>query len=71
VGLDPNTGYLEGSVPLDEQRQVKVNQSMETEIPGIYAAGDIRSGSPQQVSTAVGDGTIAGIAAQNFLQKLK
>jgi thioredoxin reductase (NADPH) len=71
VGLDPNTGYLEGSVPLDEQRQVKVNQSMETEIPGIYAAGDIRSDSPQQVSAAVGDGTIAGIAAQNFLQKLK
>jgi thioredoxin reductase (NADPH) len=71
VGLDPNTGYLEGSVPLDEQRQVKVNQQMETEIPGIYAAGDIRSGSPRQVSTAVGDGTIAGIAAQSYLQKLK
>jgi thioredoxin reductase (NADPH) len=71
VGLDPNTGYLEGSVPLDEQRQVKVNQSMETEIPGIYAAGDIRSGSPRQVSAAVGDGTIAGIAAQRFLQNLK
>jgi thioredoxin reductase (NADPH) len=70
VGLDPNTGYLEGSVPLDEQRQVKVNQSMETEIPGIYAAGDIRSGSPRQVSVAVGDGTIAGIAAQRFLQNL-
>jgi thioredoxin reductase (NADPH) len=71
VGLDPNTGYLEGSVPLDELRQVKVSQSMETEIPGIFAAGDIRSGSPRQVSAAVGDGAVAGIAAQGFLQKLK
>jgi len=70
VGLDPNTGYLEGAVPLDENRQIKVNQWMESEVPGIFAAGDIRSGSPRQVSTAVGDGAIAAIAAQRFLQKL-
>ena len=70
VGLDPNTGYLEGAVPLDENRQIKVNQRMESEVPGIFAAGDIRSGSPRQVSTAVGDGAIAAIAAQRFLQKL-
>jgi len=71
VGLDPNTDFLEGTVPLDEQRQVKVNQWMETDVPGILAAGDIRSGSPRQVSTAAGDGAIAGIAAQRFLQKTK
>lgn len=71
VGLDPNTDYLEGVVPLDEQKQIIVNESMETEIPGIFAAGDIRSGSPRQVSTAAGDGATAGMAAQGFLQKLK
>lgn len=70
VGLDPNTGYLEGIVPLDEQRQVIVNEWMETEIPGIFAAGDIRSNSPRQVTAAVGDGATAGIATQRFLQKL-
>jgi thioredoxin reductase (NADPH) len=71
VGLDPATDYLEGAVPLGEQRQVKVNQWMETDVPGIFAAGDIRGGSPRQVSTAAGDGAVAGIAAQRFLQKLK
>jgi thioredoxin reductase (NADPH) len=58
-------------VSLDEQRQVKVNQQMETEIAGIYAAGDIRSDSTRQVSAAVGAGAIAGITAQRFLQNLK
>jgi thioredoxin reductase (NADPH) len=71
VGLDPNTGYLEGVVPLDSQRQIVVNQWMETEVPGIFAAGDIRSDSPRQVVTAVGDGAAAGMSAQRFLQKLK
>jgi thioredoxin reductase (NADPH) len=44
---------------------------METEFPGIFAAGDIRSGSPKQVVTAVGDGATAAIAAQRFLQQIK
>jgi thioredoxin reductase (NADPH) len=44
---------------------------METEIPGLFAAGDIRSGSSGQVSTAVGDGATAAMSAQRFLQTLK
>ena len=68
IGLDPNTGYLEGIVPLDDRKQVIVNEWMETRVPGIYAAGDIRSSSPRQVATAVGDGAIAGMSAQRYLQ---
>jgi len=71
VGLDPVTDYLEGVVPLDDKKQVIVNDYMETEIPGIFAAGDIRSKSPGQVSTAVGDGAAAAMSAQRYLQKLK
>ncbi len=70
IGLDPTTGYLEGIVPLDSQGQIIVNEWMETEVPGIFAAGDIRSKSPRQVTAAVGDGAAAGIATQRFLQKL-
>jgi len=70
VGVDPATDYLAGVVPLDGQRQVIVNGWMETAVPGVFAAGDIRSGSPRQVSAAVGDGATAGLAAQRYLQKL-
>jgi thioredoxin reductase (NADPH) len=70
VGLDPNTGYLQGVVPLDEGGQIIVNGWMESEVPGVFAAGDIRGSSPRQVSAAVGDGAAAGMSAQRYLQKL-
>ena len=69
IGLDPNTSYLEGIVPLTESGQIEVNEWMETGLPGVFAAGDIRSNSSRQVSAAVGDGAAAGIAAQRYLQK--
>jgi thioredoxin reductase (NADPH) len=70
VGVMPATAYLDGVVPLDESGRVEVNQNLETKVPGIFAAGDLRQSSPQQVSAAVGDGAIASIAAQKFLQAL-
>ncbi len=70
IGLDPNTGYLQGVIPLDAGGQIVVNGWMESEIPGVFAAGDIRSNSPRQVSAAVGDGAAAGMSAQRYLQKL-
>jgi thioredoxin reductase (NADPH) len=69
IGLDPDTEYLRGAVPLDEQGFIIVDRSMQTEVTGVFAAGDIRSGSPRQVVTAVGDGAVAAIAAQKFLQE--
>lgn len=69
VGLDPNTKYLDGTVPLDSRGQIIVNNKMETEVPYLLAAGDIRSGSPRQIVTAVGDGAIAAISAQRLLQE--
>jgi thioredoxin reductase (NADPH) len=68
IGQEPNTSYLEGIVPLDGQGQIIVDEKMETQVPCIFAAGDIRGGSPRQVAAAVGDGAIAAISAERFLQ---
>jgi thioredoxin reductase (NADPH) len=69
VGLIPNTSYLNGVVNLDKQGRVIVNERMESSTSYILAAGDIRSGSPGQVVTAVGDGATAAITAQKLLQE--
>jgi thioredoxin reductase (NADPH) len=69
IGLVPNTAYLDGIVPLDEHGQIIVNQKMAAEVPYVLAAGDIRSGSPRQVVTAVGDGAVAAVTAQRLLQE--
>jgi thioredoxin reductase (NADPH) len=71
TGLDPNTDYLDGIVPLDDHGQVIVNRSMETEAPYVLAAGDIRSDSPRQIVSAVGDGAIAAISAQRLLREIE
>jgi thioredoxin reductase (NADPH) len=70
IGTEPVTDYLNGMVPLDKEGFVIVNSQMETDVPHVLAAGDIRSGSPRQIAAAVGDGAIAGITAQRLLQKL-
>ena len=69
VGQKPNTDYLKGIVPLDARGYIITNDKMETEIPGILAAGDIRSSSIRQVIAAAGDGATAAIYADRFLAK--
>lgn len=67
LGFTPNTGYLKGVVPLDEHGSVTTNEKMETGVPGVFAAGDIRSNSVRQVITASGDGATAAIYAEKYL----
>jgi len=67
VGLKPDTGYLKGVLPLDEAGYIITNDSLETEIPGVFAAGDIRYNSPRQAITAAGDGAAAAIYAEKFI----
>jgi thioredoxin reductase (NADPH) len=70
VGVEPNTAWLEGLVGLDDERRVMVDHQLQTDHPGVFAAGDVRSGSPCQVASAVGDGAVAAVAAQRVLQLL-
>jgi len=70
VGIEPNTTYLENTVPLSSDQQIIVNDRMETEIPYVLAAGDIRCGSPRQIVTAVGDGAAAALSAMKLLREM-
>ena len=67
VGITPNTAWLKGRVPADEWGFLFTDVNMATTIPGIFAAGDVRSKLLRQISTAVGDGALAAFAAENYL----
>jgi len=67
IGFKPNTDYLKDILPLDAAGYIVTNEKMETEIPGIFAAGDIRRSSIRQVIAAAGDGATAAIYAEKFI----
>ncbi|MFQ5997570.1 MAG: thioredoxin-disulfide reductase [Dehalococcoidales bacterium] len=67
IGFKPNTDYLKGIVSLDANGAIITNEKMETDVPGIFAAGDIRAGSIRQVIAAAGDGATAAIYAERFI----
>jgi thioredoxin reductase (NADPH) len=67
IGLTPNTNYLRGKLRMDEGGHILVNEWMETDIPGLFAAGDIRSQSARQVVSSAGDGATAAIRADHYI----
>lgn len=71
IGTIPNTEVYEGVVPLDDFGYMMTNDRMETEVPGVFAAGDIRPKILRQVVTAAGDGAIAAFSAQKYVEKNK
>jgi thioredoxin reductase (NADPH) len=66
IGYDPATGYVPAEL-LDESRQVKVDMQMRTGIPGLFAAGDLRSQSRRQIVMACADGATATMSAYEYL----
>jgi thioredoxin reductase (NADPH) len=67
IGSEPNSAQWRGLLPLDEAGYIITNELMETKIPGIFAAGDVRHNSARQAITAAGDGATAAMAAKRFL----
>ena len=67
IGQTPNSNFLEGLVPLDKGGHAYVNLWMETELPGLFVAGDVRVDAAKQVVSAAGDGATAAIRADQYL----
>jgi len=67
IGLKPRTEFLRGTLNLDPQGYIVTNEKMETEIPGLYAVGDVRQGSLRQAIIAAGEGATAALMAEKYL----
>lgn len=71
IGLIPNSQAFKSLGICDQEGWIKTNEFMETAVDGIFAVGDVRQTVLRQVATAVGDGSIAGNAAFNYVEALK
>lgn len=67
IGYLPNTEIFRDQIELNRPGYVITNEKMETNIPGVFAAGDVRDKFLKQVATAVGDGAIAGYGAEKYI----
>jgi len=70
IGMIPNSGLFEGIIDMD-RGYIKTDDNMHTNIPGVYAAGDIRVKSLRQVVTAAADGAIAAMQAEKYLAEME
>lgn len=69
IGLDPNTKFLKSSeIMLDEMGFVLTDANLETNVPGVFCAGDVRSGATMQIASAVGEGATAALKIREYLE---
>ena len=71
VGILPNTQFLKDAVKLDEQGFIIADLNMETSVPGVFAAGDVRNTTLRQIATAVGDAAIAAFSAEQYIENVR
>jgi thioredoxin reductase (NADPH) len=70
VGLKPNTEFLkDGPIELDEIGMIKTDANLQTNVPGIFASGDVRSGATAQIASAVGEGATAALKIREYLEE--
>ncbi|MBI2869971.1 MAG: thioredoxin-disulfide reductase [Chloroflexi bacterium] len=69
IGFKPNTAFVKGVLALDDIGSIMVNDRLETSVPGIFAAGDIRHNSIRQVIGAAADGAMAAMSAERYLSE--
>ncbi len=70
IGLDPNTSFLDGALDVDGRGFIVTDPMFRTNVDGIFAAGDVRSGSTKQIASAVGEGAAVAIQIRYYLDAL-
>ncbi|MGN0634672.1 MAG: thioredoxin-disulfide reductase [Acutalibacteraceae bacterium] len=70
IGRTPVTGFLSGAVALDENGYILADESTKTSVPGVFAAGDVRTKLLRQVVTAAADGAVAAHCAEMYLRQI-
>ncbi len=68
VGLKPNSEFLGGQLEADEIGLIKTDENLMSSMPGVFVAGDIRSGATMQVASAVGEGATAALKIREYLE---
>ncbi len=71
IGVEPKTGFLHGTVDLDDGGYIVTDMQCRTSVPGIFAAGDVRQGVLKQIATAVGAGATAAYEVERYLADLE
>jgi thioredoxin reductase (NADPH) len=70
IGLTPNTGWLPPAIERDSYGFIRTNPSLETSVPGVFAAGDARQGSTKQAASAAGEGATAALMVREYLKQV-
>ncbi|KUO78916.1 MAG: thioredoxin reductase [Desulfosporosinus sp. BRH_c37] len=71
VGTDPNAQFIHGEIETDDSGYILTDHRLQTNVEGVYAAGDIRNTLLRQVATAVGDGALAAVEVEKYLSEIK
>ncbi|NPV91930.1 MAG: thioredoxin-disulfide reductase [Firmicutes bacterium] len=71
VGIDPNTAFLGDEIRRSQEGYVWVDETLQTSVPGVFAAGDVRDKDLRQVATAVGDGALVVFSVERYLTNLE
>lgn len=69
IGMIPASGFVKGTIELNKWGYIETDKTLETNIPGIFAAGDVRAGSTKQIASAVGEGATAALMLREYLRE--
>jgi len=70
IGMVPKTQIFKGKLNIDDYGYIVTDEDMNTDIAGVFAAGDVRQKKVRQIATATSDGVIAGIMAEKYLNNV-